>query len=109
MLELMAALLLAAPPAEPSTVKPLPPSLTNTALCEELKRTAKERRSERAQIAGEREELRQQKQKLEVLAGDIEKQRQSLREETMRLQTLIDQELAAARKAPRKVAAKGKK
>ncbi|HUJ24574.1 MAG TPA: hypothetical protein VLW85_01040 [Myxococcales bacterium] len=87
--------------AEATPVKPLPPALAPSAMCEELKRNARERRDERAKVAAERAQLEQKKKELEALAADIDKQRAALREETEKLQALVDRD-AAARKPKRK-------
>ena len=96
MVDLLIAALLA---AEATPVKPLPPSLTPANMCEELKKNARERREERGQIAAEKAQLEQKQKDLEKLAADIEKARAALRDETAKLQALIDQDIAARKPA----------
>jgi hypothetical protein len=99
------ALLAADVPVDPRV---LAPSLTPAALCEELKRTTKDRREERVKIAAEHEELTKQRAVLEVLGAEIEKSRKALRDETARLQALIEQESTVGAKAAKTMARRSK-
>lgn len=78
----------------------IPPSLTANALTDELRRTSRERRAEKASLAEERA-------RLEKLEQEISTARAALREETKKLQELIAS--GGARPKHGKAAKPGKK
>jgi peptidoglycan hydrolase CwlO-like protein len=78
------------------------PAIAPSALCDELRHAAHDRKEEHARIADERAELAKERASLQALADSIEQARKDLRDETARLQALIDKvpdKNAAAAKA----------
>lgn len=72
------------------------PSLAPGAICDELRRAARDRREDRLKLTQEREALTKERTRLEALAEEITQARAALKEETSRLQAVIDK---AAEKA----------
>jgi hypothetical protein len=66
------------------------PSLAPGAICDELRRAARDRREDRIKLTQEREALGKERARLEALAEEIAQARASLKEETARLQAVID-------------------
>jgi flagellar motility protein MotE (MotC chaperone) len=76
-------------PGDDEVTTPIPPSLTQRALCDELRKTAKERASFQKQLEDEKKAVAAEKAHLEEIVADITKQRQALKEETARLEALL--------------------
>ncbi len=66
------------------------PSLAPGAICDELRRAARDRREDRSKLTQEREALAKERARLEALAEEIAQARTALKEETARLQAMID-------------------
>ncbi len=76
------------PPAEADDR--LPPALNKVALAEELHKAAETRAEEQKAAAADRDARAKEKAALEKLRGEIEQARSALREETARLQKLVE-------------------
>lgn len=89
---------LAPPPEDPA---PLPPSLAPGALRDELRRASRQMPGDRKQLLEERQSLVEERARLEAMAAEIEKARLALREETSRLESLLqDKRPAPPNRAP---------
>ena len=66
------------------------PSLAAGAICDELRRAARDRREDKFKLTQEREALVKERTGLEALAAEIAQARTALKEETARLQAVID-------------------
>ncbi len=66
------------------------PSLAPGAICEELRRAARDRREDRSKLTQEREALAKERARIEALAEEIAQARTALKQETARLQAMID-------------------
>lgn len=66
------------------------PSLAPGAICDELRRAARDRREDKFKLTQEREALVKERTRLEALAAEIAQARTALKEETARLQMVID-------------------
>ena len=78
-----------APAADGDLTKLSAPSLTENALCEELRRGNKDRAAHAAQMDADKKTLAKERTRLEQLAADVEKARHALKEETVRLELLL--------------------
>jgi flagellar motility protein MotE (MotC chaperone) len=84
-----AAPLVEAQPILPLDTQPAPP-LTRKALCGELTKTNKELTTARAKLDAERKTLESERKELEKLKAEIATARAGLKEETDKLQALLD-------------------
>jgi flagellar motility protein MotE (MotC chaperone) len=78
-------------PAGPTEkIEPSPPSLSSSAVCDELRRAARDRKQSFTRLEEERASLAKERTRLEKLAADIAKTREALREETARLEAILE-------------------
>lgn len=82
----------AAQPVVEEPPSPLPPSLAPGALREELRKASQQIPGDRKQLEEERRQLEEERSRLEALATDLAKARNALREETAKLEEMLQHE-----------------
>jgi flagellar motility protein MotE (MotC chaperone) len=76
---------------EPRAEANPPPSITSSALCDELRKSAMAKKAALSKIEEERKALVAERAKLEETAAEIARAREQLKEETQRLEALIEE------------------